>query len=73
MQPTVAPRQASAPAAYVSQRVVKLQTDGSAIKCLFSDESSLTFSRFLAGFIRPSDQLEFDRTNARLPWLCCDA
>src|SRR5207253_4199208 len=40
----------------------KVQPDGSAIKCLFSDESSLTLSRFLAGFIRPSDQLEFDRT-----------
>ncbi|MCX6636447.1 MAG: hypothetical protein NT090_15415 [Acidobacteria bacterium] len=64
MQPTVATSQASAPAPHVSQRVFKLQTDGSAIKCLFSDESSLTLSRFLAGFIRPSDQLEFDCTAA---------
>jgi hypothetical protein len=64
MQPTVATRQASAPIPLVSQRVFKLQTDGSAIKCLFSDESSLTLSRFLAGFIRPSDQLEFDRAVA---------
>ena len=64
MQPTVATRQASAPIPFVSQRVFKLQTDGSAIKCLFSDESSLTLSRFLAGFIRPSDQLEFDRAVA---------
>lgn len=62
MQPTVSTRQASAPTPFVSQRVFKLQPDGSAIKCLFSDESSLTLSRFLAGFIRPSDQLEFDRT-----------
>ena len=64
MQPTVAIRQAAAPAPFVSQRVFKLQADGSAIKCLFSDESSLTLSRFLAGFIRPSDQLEFDPTAA---------
>src|SRR5216684_3264281 len=62
MQPTVATRQASAPTPFVSQRVFKLQPDGSAIKCLFSDESSLTLSCFLAGFIRPSDRLEFDRT-----------
>ncbi len=59
MQPTVATRQASAPTPFVSQRVFKLQPDGSAIKCLFSDESSLTLSRFLAGFIRSSDQIEF--------------
>jgi hypothetical protein len=50
MQPTIATRQAAAPTPFVSQRVFKLQTDGSAIKCLFSDESSLTLSRFLAGF-----------------------
>src|SRR5712692_7991422 len=62
MQPTVATRQASAPTPFVSQRVFKLQPDGPAIKCLFSDESSLALSRFLAGFIRPSDQLEFDST-----------
>src|SRR6266852_4977413 len=62
MQPNVATREASAPAPFVCQRVFKLQPDGSAIKCLFSDESSLTLSRFLAGFIRPSDQLEFDPT-----------
>jgi hypothetical protein len=60
MQLTVATRHASAPTPFVSQRVFKLQPDGSAIKCLLSDESSLTLSRFLAGFIRPSDQLEFD-------------
>ena len=64
MQPTVATSQTSAPAPLESQRVFKLQPDGSAIKCLFSDESSLTLSHFLAGFIRPSDQLEFDRTAA---------
>ncbi len=62
MQPTVATRQASAPTPFVSQRVFKLQPDGSAIKCLFSDGSSLTLSRFLAGFIRPAHQIEFDPT-----------
>ncbi|HWB84479.1 MAG TPA: hypothetical protein VG675_10090 [Bryobacteraceae bacterium] len=46
----------------MSQRVAKLQPDGSGIKCLFSDETSLTISRFLAGFIHPSDQIEFDPT-----------
>ena len=60
--PAVATRPAPAPAPPVSQRVAKLQPDGSAIKCLFSDETSLTISRFLAGFIHLSDQIEFDPT-----------
>lgn len=60
--PAVATRPAPAPAPLVSQRVAKLQPDGSAIKCLFSDETSLTISRFLAGFIHLSDQIEFDPT-----------
>jgi len=59
MQPNLATREASAPAPFVCQRVSKLKPDGSAIKCLFSDESSLTLSRFLAGFIHPLDQIEF--------------
>src|SRR5713101_7876392 len=62
MQSTVATREVSAPTPLVSQRVARLQADGSAIKCLFSDGTSLTLSRFLAGFIRPSDQIEFDPT-----------
>ena len=39
-----------------------MQPDGSAIKCLFLDGNSPTLSRFLAGFIHPPDQLEFDPT-----------
>src|SRR6266498_2593089 len=64
MQPTVATQQASAPPPVVSQRVVRLRPDGSAIQCVFSDESLSTISRFLASVIRPSDQLEFDPTTA---------
>ncbi|MCC6860233.1 MAG: hypothetical protein IT158_16820, partial [Bryobacterales bacterium] len=39
-----------------------MEKDGSAAKCIFSDGSSLTLSRFLASFVRPPDQLEFDPT-----------
>src|SRR5579872_4466160 len=60
MQPNVATLEASLPTPFVRQRVSKLQPDGSAIKCLFSEGSSLTLSRFLAGFICPSDQIEFN-------------
>jgi hypothetical protein len=62
MQPSVATQQASAPPSVVSQRVAQLRPDGSAVRCVLSDERSLTLSRFLASFIRPSDQLEFDPT-----------
>src|SRR5260370_7295601 len=64
MPPAVATRQAPAPPPVVSQRVVHLLPDGAAVRCVLSDESSLTLSRFLASFIRPSDQLEFDPTAA---------
>jgi hypothetical protein len=64
MQSSVATRQASAPPPVVSQRVAQLRPDGSAVRCVLSDERSLTLSRFLASFIRPSDQLEFDPTAA---------
>ena len=60
--PSVATGPAPAPAPLVSQRIAKLQPDGSAIKCLFSDVASLTISRFLAGFIHLSDEIEFDPT-----------
>src|ERR1039458_3529397 len=60
--PSVATGPAPAPAPLVSQRIAKLQPDGSAIKCLFSDRASLTISRFLAGFIHLSDEIEFDPT-----------
>ena len=58
--PAVVTRPAPALAPLVHQRVAKLQPDGLAIKCLFSDETSLTISHFLAGFIHLSDQIEFD-------------
>lgn len=64
MQPSVATQQASAPPAVVSQRVARLRPDGSAIRCVLSDGRSLTISRFLGSFIRPSDQIEFDPTAA---------
>src|ERR1700682_2939034 len=64
MLPNVATAEASKPAPFVCQRISKLQPDGSAIKCLFSDEPSLALSRFLASFIRPSDQIEFNPTAA---------
>src|ERR1017187_4571115 len=64
MQPSVATRQVSAPPPVVSQRVAQLRPDGAAVRCVLSDEISLTLSRFLASFIRPSDQLEFDPTTA---------
>jgi hypothetical protein len=41
-----------------------MQPDASAIRCLFSDDNSLTLSRFLASFINPADQIEFDPTTA---------
>jgi hypothetical protein len=44
--------------------VDRLQPDGTEIRCRFSDGSSLKLSHFLAGFIRPTDQLEFDPTSA---------
>ena len=64
MQPAAVTRQALPAAPVVCQRVARLQRDGSAIKCLFSDGSFLTLSRFLAGFIGPTDHIEFDPTAA---------
>ncbi len=64
MQPSVAARQASAPPPVVSQRVAHLTPEGPAVRCVLTDERSLTLSRFLTSFIRPSDQLEFDPTAA---------
>jgi hypothetical protein len=64
MQPAVVIRQSSPPPVVVCQQVIRLQPDGPAIRCHFSNGSSLTLSRFLAGFIRLSDQLEFDPTAA---------
>jgi hypothetical protein len=42
--------------------VARLQPDGLAITCLFSEGNSLKLSRFLASFINPADQIEFDPT-----------
>ena len=65
MQSAVVTRQTLPPAPVVCQRVTRLQQDGSsAIRCLFSNDNSLTLSRFVAGFIGPTDQIEFDPTAA---------
>src|SRR5258708_36518193 len=60
--PSVATGPAPVPAPLACQRVTKLQPDGSGIKCLLSDGATLTISRFLAGFVHISDQIEFDPT-----------
>src|SRR6516165_659052 len=62
MPPAVVTRQALPPAPVVRQCVNSLQPQGSAIRCLLSDDKSLSLSRFLAAFIRPTDQIEFDPT-----------
>ena len=64
MQPAVVTRPALPPAPVVCQRVTRLQADGSAIRCLLSEDKSLTLSNFLASFIKPTDQIEFDPTVA---------
>jgi hypothetical protein len=64
MQPAVVTRSALLPAPMVCQRVTRLQADGSAIRCLLSEDKSLTLSRFLGSFINPTDQIEFDPTVA---------
>src|SRR5438105_5024098 len=63
MQPAVVTRPALPPAPVVCQRVTRLQADGSAIRCLLSEDKSLTLSRF-GSFINPTDQIEFDPTAA---------
>ena len=62
MPPAVPTRQALPPTPVVCQRVARLQPDGPAIMCLFSEGNSLKLSRFLASFINPADQIEFDPT-----------
>jgi hypothetical protein len=64
MHPAAVKRPALPPAPVVCQRVTRLQADGSAIRCLFSEDKSLTLSRFLGSFINPTDQIEFDPTAA---------
>src|SRR5947208_10920632 len=64
MQPAMVTRPASPPAPVVCQRVTRLQPDGSAIKCFLSEDKSLTLSRFLGSFIKPTDRIEFDPTVA---------
>src|SRR5437763_1613528 len=60
--PSVATGATQVPAPLACQRVTKLQPDGSGIKCLLSDGATLTISRFLAGFVQLSDEIEFDPT-----------
>jgi hypothetical protein len=62
VQPALVRIQAIPPPSVVCQRMVRLATDGSAARCLFADQSSLTLSRFVAGFIRPPNHIEFDPT-----------
>lgn len=64
MQPSVAKPRVSAPPNVVTLPVVRLLPDGSAVQCVLSDDRPLTLSRFLATFIRASDELEFDPTAA---------
>ncbi len=62
MPPALATRQVLPPAPVVCQRVTRLQSDDSEIRCLFQDGNSLRLSRFLASSISPADQIEFDPT-----------
>ena len=62
MPPALATRQVLPPAPVVCQRVTRLQSDDSGIRCLFQDGNSLRLSRFLASSISPADQIEFDPT-----------
>ncbi|MBC8165448.1 MAG: hypothetical protein H7Y20_06205 [Bryobacteraceae bacterium] len=64
MQPSFAKWLLSAPPNVVSLPVVHLLPEGSTVRCVLSDDRSLSLSRFLASFIRPSDELEFDPTAA---------
>jgi hypothetical protein len=64
MQSAVIARPALPPAPVVCQRVSRLQPDGSATRYLLSEDRSLTLSHFLASFIKPTDQIEFDPTAA---------
>src|SRR5438874_2673447 len=64
MQSAVIARPALPPAPVVCHRVTRLQPDGSATRCLLPEDRSLTLSHFLASFIKPTDQIEFDPTAA---------
>ena len=58
--PSIATGPTQVPAPLACQRVTKLQPDGSGIKCLLSDGATLTITRFFAGFVHLSDEIEFD-------------
>ena len=60
MQPTAVAQQVPQPTCAVCKRVVRLQADGPNVRCLFADGTSQPLSRFVGGFIRPADRLEFD-------------
>src|SRR5438270_6585520 len=64
MEPEGITRPALPPAPVLCQRVTRLQPERSAMRCLLSEDKSLTFSRFLGSFIHPTDQIEFDPTVA---------
>ncbi len=64
MHSTAVVRQLPPPTPVVCKRVVRLQAEASNTRCLFSDGTSRPLPRFVAGFISPTDQLEFDSTAA---------
>ncbi len=66
MPAAVAIPHSPAPASSVCRRVIRIQVETSSATCWFSDQDSLKLSRFIAGFIRPGDEIEFD-TTAPLP------
>ena len=65
-QPSAAAQPAPVSPSVVCRRVARLERQGSAINCLFTDGDPLTLPHCLAGLILPSDELEFD-VNATAP------
>ncbi|MBY0502704.1 MAG: hypothetical protein K2X03_02260 [Bryobacteraceae bacterium] len=63
MLPAATPRSERSPGSHTARTVVRLEPNGPQVRADFEDETSLTISRFLAGFIRCSDQIEFDPTS----------
>lgn len=60
MPAAVGARDALAAPLFALRRVVEMRREHAAVMCLLANTESLTISHFLAGFVRPSDQIEFD-------------
>src|SRR5215472_10719906 len=60
MPATTAARQIPAPESMVCRRVTSVQMDASSATCSFSGHDPLGLSRFIAGFVRAGDEMEFD-------------